>query len=159
MKKIILTLIIALFTKKVYCDDFGFIYKWGNVHTYNSFTKTYIRKTCTDKKIYSVALKLSESELSSIKNQFYDSNFFNSTSNTFEKYTNNETVEVTLPCATKTYFAQIDDKLNYLVFKCIKPIKISSNEEGLLELGRNIERIISSNKNYIEAPHSSCIFE
>ena len=56
--RLILLFSFLFFSELKAQDDFGFVYSWGHIHSYNSFNNTYTKSICRDIEPYKVQLTL-----------------------------------------------------------------------------------------------------
>jgi len=158
MRILTLSIVLLLFGSHAHAEQFGFIYTWGGVHSYNSFTETYSRLVCGPIVVFNAKIALSEEELLKIKKGFEKVEFWHLPEDYFERYGPSDKITVTSPCGEQKFVAQKDTEINFMVFSCGSIPRLSEYGNEILSIGKQIEDIVEATAEFGMVKESKCRF-
>ena len=158
--RFILILSILFATKLNAQEDFGFVYSWGLVHSYNSFNQTYTKLVCGEENPHKIKLELKEKKLIAFKNRLETLNFWSTNTSVFSTHENGEEPSLQFPCDFQSLFVESGSNTNYIDLTCFSPPKsVKLLREEYKKAFREIEEKIISHSAFIKVQElsSSCI--
>lgn len=137
-------------------EDFGFVYSWGLVHSYNSFNQTYTKSVCGDERPYKIKLELKKKNLLEFKNKLEELNFWFTSTSDFFNHENGEKPSMITPCEFQSLFVELGSNTNSVELKCFgSPKSVKLLKERYEKFFGEIEEKIMTHSAFIKAQESS----
>ena len=158
--RFILVFLIIFATELKAQEDFGFIYSWGGIHSYDSFTQIYTKSVCSDEIPYKTKLELKKESLLEFKNKLEELNFWHTNTKDFFDHENDGEQTIITPCEFRSLFVELGSNTNSVGLTCFSPSKSAELlKKRYKEFFVEIEEKIMTHSAFIKIQESnySCI--